>query len=227
MRLSAMVLLVLIAGCAPGPEEFANLQDMPKADDYCLAAQRVVTKTALPVELVVHKDFNTFVKSKAIINGPNGPQIQQFNWYDDDAALVGVSCKLKNADHLNMTFGPDTAGPDGTCQDMNQAVFRLVGRRVPEPAYKSVSFDPKETVATTSERRGPDWLAPFAITSGEGDTLTIHTKGFIVNFADPAFASRPDRFRGIHYCHIIAPEHLEALLRGDAEPGTTIGRELE
>jgi hypothetical protein len=229
MRISVLVPLALIASCASESEEFAKLREIPEADDYCLSAQRVVTKTAVPVDLVLHEDFNAFVKSKAVIDGPNGPQIQQFNWYDDDGAILGVSCKLKSADHLNMTFGPDTAGPDGTCQDMNQAVFRLVGRRVSEPAYRNVSFDPNETVFNEANpgMTGPDWLAPFVMTSAEGDTLTIHTKGFIVDFADPAYAEAPERFRGLHYCHLVAPEHFEALLRGEAEPGATVGRELE
>lgn len=221
--------LVLIAGCAAGPEDFATLQEMPEADDYCVAAQRVVTKTAVPVELVLHEDFMAFVKSKAIIDGPNGPQIQQLNWYDDDGAILGVSCKLKSADHLNMTFGKDTAGPDGACQEMNQAVFSLVGRRVNSPAYKNVSFDPQETVFNEENpgMTGPDWLAPFTMTSVEGDTLTVHTKGFIVDFADPAYAKAPARFRGVHYCHLIAPEHFEALLRGDAEPGAVVGAAVD
>lgn len=34
----------------------------------------------------------------------------------------------------------------------------------------------------------------------------------------------PARFRGVRYCHFIAPAHLERLLRGEAEPGRAIGR---
>lgn len=229
MRFSVLVPFILIGACTSGPEEFANLREMPTADEYCLTAQRVVTKTAMPVELVLHEDFMAFVKSKAIIDGPTGPQIQQMNWYDDNGAVLGVSCKLKSADHLNMTYGPDTAGPDGACQEMNQAVFSLVGRRVNNPAYKTVSFDPNETVFNEENpgMTGPDWLAPFVMTTAEGDTLTIHTKGFIVDFADPAYAKAPDRFRGVHYCHLVAPEHFEALLRGDAAPGAMVGAAVD
>jgi hypothetical protein len=74
---------------------------------------------------------------------------------------------------------------------------------------------------------GPDWLAPFVMTSAAGDTLTIHTKGFIVDFSDPAYAKAPDRFRGVHYCHLIAPEHFEAVLRGTAPVGAVVGRQVD
>ena len=225
----AAAVSLLVVGCASGPEEFARLREMPTADEFCQAAQRVVTKTAVPVELVVHEDFTGFVKSKAIIDGPNGPQIQQINWYADDGSVLGISCKLKSADHLNLTFGPDVAGPDGACQDMNQAVFALVGRRVTDPAYTSVSFDPQETVYN-EENPGmtvPDWLAPFEMTSADGDSLTIHTKGFIVDFTDPTYEKAPPRFRGVHYCHLMAPEYFEALLRGDAPAGVSVGQRVD
>jgi hypothetical protein len=229
MRIPMLASLALLVGCTSGPDDPANLQELPETDDFCLSAQRVVTRTDVPVELVLHEEFSAFTSSKAIIDGPDGPQIQQYNWYDDRGEIVGISCKLKSADHLNLVFGRDSAGPDGQCQDMNKAVFRLVGRRVTQPVYKKVSFNPKEDVfvAANPGSTGPAWLAPIALTSVDGDTLTVHSKGFTVDFTDPTFAERPAPFRGIHYCHFLAPEYLEALLRGEAEPGATVGATLE
>jgi hypothetical protein len=37
----------------------------------------------------------------------------------------------------------------------------------------------------------------------------------------------PARFRGVHYCDLVAPDHLLAVMRGDAEPGVVIGREFD
>lgn len=229
--LGALTLPTLLgAGCASGPTDYAVLREMPAPDDYCLTAQRVVTKTAIPVELVLHDDFMSFVKSKAVIDGPNGPQIQQLNWYDDNGAILGISCKLKSADHLNLEFGPAVAGPDGACQDMNQAVFALVSRRVREPFYQNVAFDKAETVSNEEQpgMTGPDWLAPYEMTYlSAADTLNIRAKGFIVDFTDPLYEKAPARFRGVHYCHFIAPDYLEALLRGAAEAGAVIGGEVD
>lgn len=217
-----------MAGCASGPgPDTPALKAVPATSEYCLAAQRVVTRTDVPVKLVLHQEFDAFVSSKAVIDGPT---IQQFNWYDAAGAPLGVSCKLKSADHLNVAFGAGSAGPDGLCQDMNRAVYRLVAKGAGKPRYGQVVFDPAETVVNKDQpgMTGPDWLKPYTMTSvDENGALHIATRGFIVNFSDPQFAKMPERFRGVHYCHFIAPEHLRALLAGEAEPGAVIGRAID
>ena len=68
---------------------------------------RVTVRTDVRPALVLHTDFDGFVKSKAAIEPLT---IQQYIWYenDDQARPVMVSCKLKSADHLNEAFGPGT-----------------------------------------------------------------------------------------------------------------------
>jgi hypothetical protein len=224
MRLckAALLLVVSLTGCGGG-DEFA-LRETPALDDYCKAAQRLVTRTAHPVRVEIHDEFDAFVKSKAIIDGPT---IHQYVWRDADGNPVGVSCKLKSADHLNLTFGEGTAGPDGACQDMNRAVFDKVRYGNLRPAFKKVIFDPVETVSNDEEpgMTGPDWLAPFQPAWVDADgALNIRSKGFRVDFTDDRFAAAPPRFRGIHYCHFLAPDYLDALMSGRAEPGAEIGQ---
>lgn len=200
---------------------------LPPLDEYCRDAQRVVTRTEQPVELIVQDSFDAFVSSKAVIEGPT---IQQYNWYDDGRQILGVSCKIKSADHLNLTFGDGTAGPDGLCQDMNRAVYGLVAARVDEAVFDEVVFDPLETVVNEDQpgMTGPDWLKPYTMTYvDDANALHIRAKGFQVDFTDQRFQRAPARFRGIHYCHFIAPAHLEALLRGEARPGAVIGQEVD
>lgn len=226
--LPALASLLGAGGCtfsAAGSD--TGLHALPAEAGFCLAAARLVTRTAVPMELQVHSDFDAFVKSKALIEGPT---LQQFNWNDDQGRLVAISCKLKSADHLVAAFGPGSAGPDGTCQDMNRAVYALVVRDVRTPTYDRVIFDSRETVANAENpgMTGPDWLAPFTLTSVDPDgTLRVHTKGFIVGFSDPQFAMAPVRFRGVHYCHFIAPQHLRDLLENRAQPGAMIGRNVQ
>lgn len=209
------------------PEADPALQALPQAGDYCLAAERVVSRSSLPMQLVVHRDFQDFVGSKALIAGPT---LQQFDWMDADGKLLGISCKLKSSDHLLQAFGPGSAGPDGRCQDMNRAVLALVARQVPHPAFPRVVLDPDEVVVNEQQpgMTGPDWLAPFTLATVDADgSLRIHSKGFIVDFLDPRFAAMPERFRGVHYCHFIAPDYLRALLEGKAGAGAVIGRKLD
>ena len=221
---------LMLAGCESSP--FA-LQEIPAVDKYCLTAQKIITRTEVPMELVVHDNFAAFVKSKAVIEGPT---IQQYNWKADDGMVLGISCKLKSADHLNLVFGTGSAGPDSLCQYMNQAVFRLLARQVSSPAFTRVVFDPSEKLNYEAEEdeedeepgmTGPDWLAPFTMTYIEEGALHIATKGFVVNFLDPQYAEAPERFRGVHYCHLIAPEYLEALMSGEAEADVVIGSEVD
>lgn len=217
---------MLLTACTKSSPE-SPLEALPELDSFCLAAQEIVTKTSHPMQLVVHDDFKAFVKSKAVIEGP---EIQQYNWQDEEGNVVGISCKLKSADHLNLEFGEGTAGPDGNCQEMNQAVFMLIAPTVGNPVYRRVTFDPNEAVVNEENpgMTGPDWLAPYTATSvDETGTLTIRTKGFIVDFTDPEYEKAPARFRGVHYCHFIAPEHMYSLLTGTAEPGVRIGRDPE
>jgi len=203
-----------------------ELSAVPILSEYCLAAQRIVTRTEQPVELVVHDNFEAFVKSKAVIEGP---QIQQLDWYEGNR-VVGVSCKLKSADHLNLEFGDGTAGPDGLCQDFNQAVYNLILQDIEQPAWPVVIFDANETVMNEDQpaMTGPDWLMPYTATyADKSNNLHIRSKGFQVNFTDPRYEKAPARFRGVHYCHLVAPEYFRDLLAGDAEPGIIIGREAD
>jgi hypothetical protein len=206
------------------PRELYELKTLPAPNEYCLEAQRVVTRTNVPMQLVVHKEFTAFVKSKAVIEGPT---IHQYNWYDEDGEILGVSCKMKSADHLLIEFGEGSAGPEGYCHDMNRQVYTIVQQQIAQPVYADVIFDPSESLDTKEQASmiGPTWLLPFTLTrvDDEGD-LHIATKGFVIDFLDPRFQKFPPSWRGTHYCHLIAPDYLARLLAGEAQPGVTIGR---
>lgn len=228
--LISVACLTALTACSESPDDFARLREMPELDKFCLSAQRVVERTGMRFELVVHEEFNDFVKSKAILNGPNGPQIQQYNWQDEAGEVFAVSCKLKNESHLNPVYGEGTAGPAGVCQDMNREVFRLVSSWVREPRYRQVSFEADETHTDAGEPiiGGPDWLKTFKMTDVDSEGgLHIATKTFVQDFGDPRYQNAPERFRGVHYCHFIAPGYLAALLQGEAEPGVITGFNID
>jgi hypothetical protein len=216
---------ILLTACSTVPTDNYQLNDIPAADDYCLAAQRVVTRTDVPMQLVVHEDFDAYVKSKTNIEGPT---IHQYNWYDDAGAIQGISCKMKSADHLNLEFGEGSAGPDGWCHDMNRQLYEVLQQQIPNPKVPAVSFDLSESLDTKAQSNmiGPIWLKPFTLTylDDAGD-LHVATKGFVVDFTDPRYQKFPATWRGTHYCHFIAPAYFTALLRGEAEAGAVVGRE--
>ena len=231
--LFAALIAVSSVSCT-GRQDMAA-SEVPALDEYCRVAQRIVTRTEQPVDLRIQSSFDGFVKSKAIIPEGAGsiPEIQQFNWATDDGAIVGVSCKLKSADHLNMVYGDGTAGFDGECQDMNRYVFEALDIAPGRLAYGAVIFDPREQAQTeggppVEGGPGPQWLASYDAVAVDADNkLVIRTKGFRVDFSDPRFARAPARFRGVHYCHFIAPGHLRRLATGAVQPATVIGRSVD
>jgi len=223
------------ACCSVAVAENAQSIRTPSLDEYCVTAQRLVTRTTQPVEIRVQESFDGFVKSKAIIPDGEGalPEIQQYHWTGEDGSIVGISCKLKSADHLNLVYGEGTAGPDGACQDMNRYVFDSFGIPPEQVVYSAVIFDPTEKPQTEGQPPakggpGPQWLQSYVATDVDADgALIIRTKGFRVDFTDPRFAGAPARFRGVHYCHFIAPDHLRELVTGTAKPGVVIGQEVD
>ncbi len=233
---SAGIIIALLTFSPLSAEEaYTGLTDIPELNEYCLDAQRVVVRTNVEMDLVVHSDFDSFVKSKAIIEGPNErPQIQQYNWFNEAGEILGISCKLKNTDHLNMTFGPGSAGPDQPCQEMNRQVHGLLSIELGQEAfanYKAVIFDPNESPGDPENpgMTGPAWLKPYVMAYGSSKNgaqeLHIATKGFIVEFSDPRFAKAPERFRGVHYCHFVAPEQFKRLMTGSSQPPIEVGKD--
>ncbi len=206
-------------------EPDANL--LPATDIFCLTAQQVVSNTRLPANLVVHDDFDAFVKSKAPIES-DGPMIHQYNWRDEDGRLLGFACKMNSSDHLRLEFGADSAGPEGYCHDMNRYVHARLQQSLAGRDVRAVVFEPSESLATTEQQNmiGPRWLQPFQITRTEpyDDAVHIETRGFVIEFSDPRYQKFPPSWRGTHYCHLIAPEHLRGLMTGEVSPGKMMAR---
>jgi len=226
----ALVVAVSVLAAAGGctTQTAARVTPAPPLTEFCLEAQRVVVRTEVMPALVLHTDFDGFVKSKAAIEPLT---IQQYIWYEDDdqARPVMVSCKLKSADHLNEAFGKGTSAGNGRCQDMNRLTYeRLQSARAPAVVPRVV-FDPAEVVDNPANpgMTGPDWLKPYEMTWRDQDgVLHVRSKGFRVDWTDPQFATMPGRFRGVQYCHLIAPEYLARLVSGQAPAGLLVGREV-
>jgi hypothetical protein len=226
-RLNALLPTLLLAACAGTSTDPYELGEIPDLDSYCLDAQRVVTRTTVPMELVVQPDFDAFVKSKAVIEGPT---IHQYNWLDTEGNVQGISCKMKSADHLNMEFGENSAGPDGLCHDMNRQVYGQLTQQNSDLADDKVVFDLSESIASKEQSNmiGPVWLLPFTLTYlDDANELHVATKGFVIDFNDPRYQKFPASWRGTHYCHFIAPDYLAALLQEQAQPGAIVGRKAK
>ena len=219
-------LAATLAGCSA--DRALRTSPAPPLREFCLEAQRVVVQTAVVPALELHDDFDSFVKSKASIDPLT---IHEYLWYEDDdkSRPVMVSCKLKSADHLNEAFGKGTSAGDGRCQDMNRLTYARVRATLGANRTEAIVFDPVETVSNPDNpgMTGPDWLKPYEMTWRDpAGVLHVRSKGFRVDWTDPQFASMPGKFRGVHYCHLIAPDYLARLLTGQAKAGLSVGRDV-
>jgi hypothetical protein len=218
----------MLAGCSGADAVRGPLPPEPPLAEFCREAQHVVGHTNKIGELVLHADEQAFVKSKTSIDPLT---IHQFIWYADPAKTkpLMVSCKLKSADHLNSAFGAGTAGPEGDCQEMNRLTVARLEQSLPRVKHARIELDPRENVFDDANpgAAGPNWLKPAVLVDRRTDgTLVIHAKGFRVDWNDPRFATLDAKFRGVHYCHLIAPSYLRELLGGEAAPGISVGRDV-
>ena len=184
-------------------------------DDFCTEAQHVLGATALSSENVVYADLDAFIKSKA---APKPLVTRQFIHFDEQRPAMPrmISCKLKSADHLNTAHGAGTAGNEGACQSVNRLTLERVRAARGDPERPSGVFD---DVVIDQDETGPSgvvWLKPYRmVRATDANILHIKSKALYVSWHDERFLNMPARFRGTHYCHLIAPSYLRRLLDGE------------
>ena len=183
-------------------------------DTFCIEGQKIITGTSVVPELVIHDNRKDFGASKASID-ENSYTIHQHIHRDTVEGLDRVipkiiSCKFKSADNIQAFFGDDAAGEHGSCADVNRATFDRVSKElgIDDP---DIQIEDDEYVYA-----GSSWLNPWpypAVSVRDQGGLSVKTKGMYIPDAWWLFAV-PARFKGVHYCHLIAPDYLKVLMEG-------------
>lgn len=214
-RLRALLFCLATAGaCAMAgePSATSTAATPPVSDaEFCVRAQRTMAGTNLTARNVVHPDYESFKKSKAMIDPL---QTEQFVLYEDDARQrpLRISCKLKSPDLIGATYGAAAArDPELSCAHLHREIVEgvfasLTSEERARLAIERVVYQPDETTFM-----GSSWIEPFEFAWRSGDTLHLKAKRLRVDWNDPWFAWAPDRVRGVVYCHLIAPEYLRRL----------------
>lgn len=179
---------------------------------FCTVVQQMLAATPQVSENVVYAELDDFIKSKASIR----PLVtRQYIHYDEASLPRMISCKVKTSDMLVFEYGAGTAGNEGVCRSVNLVTLqrvvaeRNVGVR-PYGEYSDVVLEPDEVGPS-----GVNWLKPYRMIWRDGDTLHILSKALRVDWGDTRFAKAPARFRGTHYCHLVAPSYLRRVLDGE------------
>jgi len=212
MTRACIVLLLLL----PASRTYAQLEQ----EGFCGWAQQVIAQTGLPAEVVTHTDYDSFVESKP---GALPLQVHQYLSNpvpgNEDMPRV-ISCKMKTAERINNARpGTPPAAGDLSCATVHREMLDSMLERIPATervagAARSVVLEEDMTYI------GPRWLRPWPfnpLSRDESGQLQLHTRALYVPFA--WWIPMPDRFKGSYYCHLVAPQFLQAVLRGEVDPG--------
>jgi hypothetical protein len=189
-------------------------------DSFCEVAQYLISNTAQKPRNVVHADYESFKKSKTSIDPF---ETHQFVTYADadKRSPQRISCKLKTVDHLASRFGAAAAGPvQNTCRDLNHRIARSVFATIPEGARASLKYplDKIRLEGDVNSLMGSKWVADYQhVWAAPDGRLHVFAKTLHVEYTDWLWRWAPEKFRGVYYCHLIAPEYLRALMLGAAQ----------
>ena len=191
--------------------------------EFCAEAQRLVAATAMTPANYVYADLDAFIKSKAS-SKPFITRQYVHHEPDDPNRPRMISCKLKSSDQLNFEYGPGTAGHEGHCRAVNGLTLERARAARADAARPSGVFDDVVLDHDETGLSGVVWLKPYTMVKvDEANVLHIKSKALYVSWHDQRFVQAPARFRGTHYCHLIAPSYLRRLLDGEvAVPGPDV-----
>lgn len=214
-----VALITTLPTPATASETPASTVPMPlvTTDTYCRDVQQLLAGTALVAKNTVQPDFDAFVKSK--------PQVapletQQFVERADGGrgAPVLVACKTKSADHLNAVYGAATArGDDSTCRELNRHTVQGIWAQLSSAERAAAKWAPHQIMLDADDVgfMGKEFIQPFEFHyTGSDGRPHLRAKAQVALWNDWRWKVMPERFRGTHYCRLIAPEYARALIQG-------------
>ena len=188
---------------------------LTQAQDFCARAQQWIAETELQAEVISYDDHEAFVESKATISPLTVAQHLSNPEKIKGIATV-VSCKMKTAEMINEVYGTDSPVA-GRSQSCTTVLARLVEESLTSLAGQSAALSRDAIVIDEEESTfiGPMWLKPWPfdpVSLDEQGKLHLHSKALYV--PDAWYIPMPDSFKGVYYCHLIAPDYLDGLLSG-------------
>lgn len=212
------VVTILSAAGTRAQEAPPLLMPVTTGADFCLEVQRALAATNHSAKNVVHPDYDAFKESKADIEPLTIHQFVQTS-ESDPALPERISCKTKTADQLNEHFGEGAARDTGmTCRNINRATVMAVWRSLSDEERARATERPDRIMLDADETTfmGSTWVKDYdaVYRTPEGE-LHLAGKALRVGWDDWWFAWAPDSVRGVHYCHLVAPEYLRRVILGE------------
>ena len=212
-------LLLAVAAAHAAPPQYA-LPAMT-TPDFCGQLQVYLEGSREAARNVVHTDYAAFVTSKPELQPL---RTQQFVEYSDAARSVPVriSCKLKTGDHLNAVSGAGAASDTSrTCRDAHQQMVLAVWASMTRAEMLRVKFNPDTVMLDGDDIRytGASWKEPYQdMYMGADQRPHFISKALYAGWTDWRWKFMPAKFRGTHYCHLVAPETMRRVMLGELTP---------
>jgi hypothetical protein len=186
--------------------------------DFCSDIQRILAGTRLVSRNTLHATFDSFVKSK--------PQVRplethQYVEYADSAHTrpMQVACKTKSADHLQEVYGPGSALDDNySCRAINRSIVLDAWGAMSAAERAAARWPPSRIMLDGDDGgfMGAQFIKPYTFLYQGADGLPhVQAKSQYASWTDWRWKFMPDRFKGTHYCRLIAPEYASSLIRGE------------
>ncbi|MSO97078.1 MAG: hypothetical protein EXR11_02500 [Rhodospirillaceae bacterium] len=193
--------------------------EMPMTDkDFCTRVQRDLTGTTLALNNIVYPSYDAFKESKTKVDPV---EIGQYvTTLADGRTPMRVSCKTKTSDHLQDRYGKDAATGDKTCADINRTTIDGVYAALSDDERAKLKIAQADVVIEPDEvvYMGSQWVTDYDFVYRDPEAkIHLMGKSLYVTWTNVAFAWAPERFRGVRYCHLIAPEYARKLVIGEAE----------
>jgi len=190
--------------------------------EYCVRAQQLLAQTEELPAVQVHQTRDSFIESKAFDEPFTVHQYWSSPVAGEGSMPTVVSCKMRTAERINAAHSPGAvpvAQGDLSCDVLHREMLEQVYTAVPsgEQAVPRGQWVVDEEQVTYM---GPRWLEPWPfepLARGDEGGLHLQTRALYVPKA--WWIPMPDRFLGNYYCHLIAPDYLRALVRGEFKPG--------
>jgi hypothetical protein len=187
-------------------------------EDFCARAQQLIAGTERLAQNHVHREYEAFIDS-----GPSADPLvtQQYVLYEDDRRTLPlrISCKMQSADRLAAEQGGEPApAAELSCADLHRAIVAQVHASLSSADLERVRVPPQQILLMPDQvtRLDSSWIAPFDFAWFDAaNALHLQAKSLRIDWRDKLWSWAPERMRGLHYCHVIAPEYLRRLMMGE------------
>jgi hypothetical protein len=232
------VFLVASGSITPAPAQASGygkaLYSQAVLDEFCSGAQNIIARTPLRAQNVVSADLGTagvpypppgtpatgFIATNATpYDGAEELPLttQQYVEYTKNGKPTTVMCKMKSWDAIDAYYdGQAAQGSD--CSSVNKTTVGAVAINMllkgKYSIYSDIQFD------TWTTYTGQQWTdggaAPTAYISADDGKLHFVGKELYVDRANPSPYVAASK-KGVHYCHLAAPEYVKNLLSGKVD----------